>query len=266
MFTVLGADGFIGRKLVRDLALAGHEVYALARNETLDLKRPLGHAIYAIGLTADFRTRPFDTVRAHVSLLADILETSLFDSFLYLSSTRIYGSGSDTSEESPLAVRPEDPSDLYNLSKLMGESLCLQSGRPGARVARLSNVIGPGATNAKTFFAVLCREAASGNIHLQTALTSAKDYIWIDDVVGLLPRIAMDGQERIYNVASGRQVSHGDWTDAISRLTGCGVSIAKDAPEISFPPIAIKKIEREFDFHSSPPLEMLPNILSAKIT
>jgi len=76
--TVLGGQGFIGRHLTRYLRGLGYEVWVPDR-EALDdyLKMPettLGEVFYCIGLTADFRARPFDTVRAHVSLLADVLE------------------------------------------------------------------------------------------------------------------------------------------------------------------------------------------------
>lgn len=261
MFTVLGAAGFIGRHLVDHLTQAGHEVFAPARDAPLDPDKHLGHVIYAIGLTADFRTRPFDTVQAHVCRLADVLAATNFESLLYLSSTRVYGSGNETSEDSTLAVRPQDSSDLYNLSKLMGESLCLQSGRAHVRIARLSNVIGPG--DADTFLGALCKEAASGTIHLQTAPRSEKDYIRMDDAVGLLERIALGGIARIYNVASGRQISHGDWTEALAHLTGCHVAVAKEALENRVPSIAIERIVGEFDFASRPPLDMLAAIMDA---
>ena len=90
MFTVLGADGFLGRVVVRHLRAAGHNVLAAGRDQGIPFHRPLGTAIYCIGLTSDFRVRPLDSARAHVSVLVDCLENAEFDSLLYLSSTRIY--------------------------------------------------------------------------------------------------------------------------------------------------------------------------------
>ena len=73
-FTVLGASGYIGRHLVPHLRALGAEVWAPAKGELTGLDQPLGHVIYAVGLTAGFRTRPYDTVQAHVGWLAQLLQ------------------------------------------------------------------------------------------------------------------------------------------------------------------------------------------------
>ena len=83
-FTVLGASGYIGSRLVAHLRAQGHTVWAPARGDAEVFTRPLGHVMYCVGLTADFRTRPFDTVDAHVGLLAEVLRRAQFDSLLYL--------------------------------------------------------------------------------------------------------------------------------------------------------------------------------------
>ena len=129
-FTVLGATGFIGSHLVRHLVQEGHEVWSPAKNEQSIFSNPLGHAFYCVGLTADFRQKPFDTLRAHVGLLGDILEHADFTTLTYFSSTRVYFRNEQTSEDDSLVVVPNDPSDLYNLSKLAGESLCWSCGCP----------------------------------------------------------------------------------------------------------------------------------------
>ena len=96
---VFGAQGFVGRHLTDYLRGAGWEVLALGRGDETWRGQALGHVFYCIGLTADFRTRPFDTLEAHVSLAAEILREAAFDSFLYCSSTRVYA-GCERAEES----------------------------------------------------------------------------------------------------------------------------------------------------------------------
>lgn len=256
-FTVLGASGVIGRHVVAALRDAGHSVFTPSRGDTGVYERPLGHVIYAIGLTADFREHPFETVQAHVSLLAEVLQGADFSSLLYLSSTRVYGRSTSGREDAGLAVQPQDPSDLYNLSKLMGESLCLNCGRAGVRVARLSNVVGGDDADSSNFVPTLLREARSGRIVLQTAPDSAKDYIHIDDVVDLLPRIALQGRERLYNVASGVQTRHAQWLDQLVAQTGCQVEVAAGAPVLSFTPIDITRIRAEFAYSPRPVLSAL---------
>lgn len=256
-WTVLGASGTIGRRLAAHLRAAGQTVDTPGRGDDSLYRRQMGHVIYAIGLTADFRQRPYDTVQAHVSALAELLQQGNFESLLYLSSTRVYARATCTREDSPLPVLTQEPSDLYNLSKLMGESLCLQDARASVRVARLSNVVGGEDADSSNFVPSLVREARSGRIVLQTAADSAKDYIHIDDVVELLPRIAADGRERLYNVASGIQTTHTQWTTELAAQTGCSVEVAPRAPAVRFIPIDIGRIRTEFEFQPRPVLGAL---------
>jgi nucleoside-diphosphate-sugar epimerase len=257
-FVVLGASGVIGRRLVTALRNAGEEVWTPARGDTEIFSRRLGHVIYAIGVTADFRTRPFDAVQAHVCTLTNFLRKAEFDSFLYLSSTRVYSGANKCSEDTLLQVRSQEPSDLYNLSKLMGESICFSSGHKEVRVARLANVVGGDDPHSTNFLPTLWREAQAGKILLQSTLTSKKDYIHIDDVVNLIPRIATHGQHKLYNVASGIQISHGQWVDYFKELTGCTVQIATNAAEIFFAPIDVTRVCGEFGFVPRPLITALP--------
>lgn len=247
-WTVLGASGVIGRHLVARLRAAGETVFTPGRGEDILHGRPLGHVIYAIGLTADFRQRPFDTVQAHVSLLAEVLQHANFESLLYLSSTRVYEHAAEGREDAWLPVQAQNASDLYNLSKLMGESLCMHGGRGDVRVARLSNVVGGDDADSDNFVPSLVRAARAGRIVLRTALDSAKDYVHIDDVVELLPRIATEGREQLYNVASGVQTTHAQWVEGLTKQTGCVLEVASDAPVVHFAPIDIRRIRAEFDF------------------
>ena len=139
--TLIGGHGFIGSHLLEELKKTHWDVLVSEKNDPRLLTEELGHVFYCAGLTADFRQRPFDTVHAHVSDVASILQKSAFKSLTYLSSTRVYSGAISTKEDAVLQVNPTDANDLYNLSKLMGESICLQSGK-NVRVVRLSNVYG----------------------------------------------------------------------------------------------------------------------------
>ena len=79
-YTVLGASGFIGSHVANLARREGHDVDCPGRDENLD-GRHLGHVIYSIGLTSDFRQRPHDTVTAHVTKLQEILTRTTFDSW-----------------------------------------------------------------------------------------------------------------------------------------------------------------------------------------
>jgi len=227
----------------------------------------LGHVIYAIGLTADFRNRLFETVEAHICLLARLLQNVQYDSFLYLSSTRVYaGLPSELAmEETPLVVMP-DADGIYNLTKLTGEAVCLSQLSLKIRVARLANVYGNGQSKV-TFLGSLFDDLAHGrDPHICEAPTSSKDYIAIDDVCWLLERIALGGQHRNYNIASGESLCHEDLARALERLSSRRVTFADGALHRSYPRIDIARITREFGFRPRRLMNELSCMLNSSIT
>ena len=130
MITVLGASGFIGSHLVQKLSEQKIHFYAPNRNTILKNK-DLGDIIYCIGLTSDFRTKPSETVEAHVCFLNKVLKDFKFKTLTYLSSTRVYVNSKKkkVDENTLLNISINESEDLYNLTKLTGERLCLSSGR-----------------------------------------------------------------------------------------------------------------------------------------
>ena len=264
-FTVLGAQGFVGQALSQWLRARGHEVHAPARRLCpAELSASLcGHVIYCIGLTADFRGRPWDTVDAHVGVLRQLLVEGEFASLTYLSSTRVYLGCDVGREDAALTVRPEEPDQLYNLSKLMGESLCHAAHRPErpVRVVRLSNVIGGDIASDNFVYALLREAQATGAIHLNTSLDSAKDYVALADVTRMLELIASCGQARCYNLASGQQTTNGELAETIARIAGARLSVSDDARHIPFPRIEIGRLRHEFGFIPLSPIDYFEEVL-----
>lgn len=261
IYTVLGAQGFVGQALSIWLRGRGHEVHTPVRQlAPTELAASLrGHVVYCIGLTADFRSRPWETVDAHVGILRHLLVDGEFASLTYLSSTRVYLGGVVGREDAELTVRPEVPDQLYNLSKLMGESLCHaahRSHRP-VRVVRLSNVVGGDLASDNFIYALLRDALAKGAIHLTSTLDSVKDYIALADVTRMLELIASYGQASCYNLASGQQTQHSDIIATITALTGALVSVATDAKRVIFPPIDVSRVSEEFNFQPQSPLDGL---------
>jgi len=246
--TVLGGAGFIGSHLVRHLRAAGQDVFVPGRDDPRVFGEPLGDVIYAIGLTADFRRRPLDTVEAHVCLLRQLLAGADFRSLTYLSSTRVYAGASSTREDATLVVNPCEPDDLYNLSKLMGESLCLHGRRAGVKVARLSNIVGPRPAPDIFIDQLLEEGRTRGHIVLRTAPASRKDYLCVDDAVRGLALLARSPAGGIFNVASGEGVTHAEILRQIGRCLGYPWSVAPDAPAWDFMPVCIERMRAEFGF------------------
>jgi len=259
MITVLGASGFVGSHLVQRLKETGLEYQAIARGDALPTGN-LGNAIYCIGLTADFRSKPLETVDAHVCTLVDLLRRAEFDSFLYLSSTRLYLESKSTNESQQLFVKAPNPDDLYNMSKAMGESVVLNC-KSNTRVARLSNVYGCDFTS-DNFLSQLLRQVVAGErIVLQTARDSAKDYVNVSDVVNGLIQIATSGRERIYNVASGVNVSHRELETRLRSLRSCTIEFVPNSSVATFPQIDISRMRAEFSFAPSFVLDDLPDLI-----
>ena len=262
-FTVLGGGGFVGGYLIEYLRGKGHVVRMPARGASpLDDDDP-GHVVYAIGLTGDFRTRTQATVDAHVNVLNAWLDSGCA-SFVYLSSTRIYGGlplNSPATENTAIAVRP-CADTIYDLSKLLGEALCLACPSPAIRVARLANVYGEG-QSAATFLGAVLRDAVrQKQVEIGEAADSAKDYVSVADVATLLEAICLRGRERIYNVASGVPLSH-EKLAAKLRDDGCAVTFRPGGGTRAFPPVNIERIRVEFGFTPRHLLDDIPALLYA---
>jgi nucleoside-diphosphate-sugar epimerase len=260
-YTVVGASGFIGAALASRLQAEGQEVYRPARGTADLFTQPLGHVVYAAGVTADFRTRPFDTLRANTALLADMLERSDFDSLLYLSSARLYRHADSSHEDAAIHVRSFDSEDLYDLTKLTAEALCHASGRSGARVVRLTNVVGADFASTNFLGDILRSACDGGEISLRTALDSTKDYVMLDDVVDLLPQIALSGRHVCYNLGAGRNLTHADIVQTIAARTGARWRVADGAPTAASQPIDIGRLRAEFGFEPRAVLDHLPALI-----
>ena len=265
-FTVLGGNGFVGQALCRWLLERGHEVHTPARHLSLtELSASLrGHVVYCIGLTADFRSRPWDTVDAHVGALRHLLAEGNFASLTYLSSTRVYLGADAGHEDAALIVHPDAPDQLFNLSKLMGESLCHAAHRLGkpVRVVRLSNVVGRDLTSDNFLYALLREALADGTIHLKSSIDSAKDYIALTDVIRMLELISSCGKALCYNLASGQQTTNSEVVEAIVKLTGARFSVSDGAHLTTVPQIEIGRLREEFGFDPLPPLDCLKEVFA----
>ena len=251
-FSVLGADGFIGSHLVAALRDTGADVRAVGRlGESTVANDDLGHVIDCAGITGDFRTRPFEAVDAHTCRVAHILRHYQLESYLMLSSTRVYLGASRGDEDAQLVVDARDPGRIYGLSKLTGEALCLTDPRPTVRVVRLSNVFGSDFDSDGLVPSAVRESVDTGRFTLRTHPSSAKDYVAVDDVVGVLPRIAATGQDRLYNVGSGYNVSAGTVAQVIADAAGAVLDVDDAGRVVRFPEISIHRIANEFGFRAS---------------
>lgn len=260
-FTIFGSQGFIGSNTLKSLKNQGIDCNTPDIDDQKIFDKPLGHVIYAIGITSDFRERPLDTVESHVCLLHDLFKKSQFDSFLYLSSTRIYSGLSSTDEGNSLLVNPTRFGDIYNISKIMGESLCMACNNKNVKIVRLSNVIGNNFDSNDFLFSIIRDAVTAKKVILHTTPESEKDYVHVDDVVKMLPEISLHGKYKIYNIASGKNIKVSEIMDEIKKLTNCDIHFAPDAQYQSFPEINIQRIKKEFNFEPKQLLTILNDLV-----
>lgn len=127
--------------------------------------------------------------------------------------------------------REPDPLCIYAAHKLMVERyLQLYSQVYGIRytVARVTNPYGPGQPRSRTAFGVVNRmiHLAIGNepLAIYGDGSQLRDYVYVDDVVEALVRMATSPQSdgRVYNVGGGVGTRLIDMARAITRMAGGG--------------------------------------------
>jgi len=264
-FTVFGHKGFLGSKLVEYLRKRNVDIILPERY--MFPKGHLGHVVYCIGLTSDFRTRLFDTIDAHVCYLSTLLRKIDFSSFLYLSSTRVYSGlsiGEVATENSPVVVQSQNLDDLYNLSKLIGESICLTMGNDRVRVLRLSNVYGKDVGRDSFLGNVIDQAVAHRKVIIHQAKETRKDYIFVGDVVNLIYEISISAKRQLYNIATEEQISH-EYLGVLLKDIGIPVVFGREKGPI-FPVISNQRVVTEFGYDFVPSRTKLKDLFYDIIT
>jgi len=261
-FTVLGAGGFIGKRLVDHLQRKGHEVSAVSRSDSLEYGRAGGHVIFCIGLTEDYWKRPLDTAEAHVCALIPVLRRGSFESLVYLSSTRLYDGLKGTLDEtSDLRVNPQNPRHVYDLSKAVGEALVHQAGLAG-KVARLANVYDDRLDREDFLCRTIQRALRTNAFEVDAAPEGGRDYVHIEDVCTAVEAIALKGRHSTYNVATGKIFTNQQLAELCERLLKCRMTFA-GALANRPPKINVRRLHDELGLHPLDASCRLPGILAA---
>jgi nucleoside-diphosphate-sugar epimerase len=110
--------------------------------------------------------------------------------------------------------------------------------------------------------AVLQDLVKKGHVEIGEDPQSAKDYISIDDVVTMLPQIAEKGGHRIYNLARGKNTSHAEIADILTK-SGYNVSFRKCCSKRVFPRVDVSRLTDEFDYAPRDLSDDLPLLMKA---
>ena len=244
-FTVIGAGGFIGSRVAAALTARGEVVETPPRSQQDFDNQDLGRVVYCAGLTGDFLQRPFDTVEAHVGLINRILKGGRFERLVYLSSTRVYDSlaARGGREGDLLELDPALPRNVYDLSKALGENLCLNSGGGRACVARLSNVFDADEAASGCLSELLLKARLEPEITLASSPMGGRDYIHVADAVNGLLALATGEAQGIFNIAGGRTVLNRELVEVFGRAGRKLVLTGQDIPALQ-PQIQIARMKQ----------------------
>ncbi|MDX1643120.1 MAG: GDP-mannose 4,6-dehydratase [Thermoanaerobaculia bacterium] len=244
-FLVTGATGFVGARLVRHLAEAGHEVagtyignppsepcYLALEADLLD-RRALVEAveraapdavIHLAGLShvGSSWDRIGDYFRVNVEGTRLVLSAAAGCRFVLASSAEIYGLVPD--KDQPIAESTRyDPRNPYAMSKAAAELLALDE---GAVVARSFNLIGPGQAEqfALPSFARQLAEVESGEREpvLEVGnLEARRDFLHVDDAMEAYRLMATEGEPgEAYNLGLGEARSIREMLDLLLAVSG----------------------------------------------
>jgi nucleoside-diphosphate-sugar epimerase len=205
---VTGAGGLVGSHLVRALRERGDDVVEPRDAEVV-------FHLAAQTIVADAYADPVATFEANVALAWRTVAAA--PRSVFASTEQVYGPRPPvpTTEEAPLA--PEGP---YATSKAAADLLVRTL--PGAVVARLANVYGPGDRHPSRLVPATIAAIRAGRPPIVRGDGSARrDLLHVDDAVAALLALADRGDEgAAYNVGTGDARSVLEVVETVLRVAG----------------------------------------------
>jgi UDP-glucose 4-epimerase len=229
---VLGATGFIGRHLCRELVRRGQSVTAVSRRsgQTFDP----GVASLTVADYGDLPEMP-DATLVHLAgenLAGAVLDTGPkspalrmaqrlkglpFKRLVIASSAAVYGD--KTAHPHTESEQPQPTSD-YARQKLAIEAVF--AGDPRAVIVRIANVYGPGMSDQNVLSDTLRQLAAGAKTIQLRDLGPVRDYIHVKDVIEGLTAMALGSASGVFNLSTGVGTSVKDLATLVCQAHGKG--------------------------------------------
>ena len=202
---VSGASGFLGRALLKKLSSYGTSYIGLSRQQVPGLfnvknysEAPVGDVLVHLAEINDraYANRLGPVYEQEAGELLQNLVSKGYKKIIYTSSAILYGD----SETSPRKVSdPVFVVDSYTRIKRKSEEAVLAK---GGIVARLSNLYGPGMSEANVLSTMLRQLSLDGPLRLHDT-SPVRDFLWIEDAAEALLKMIQSKFEGVFNVGTG---------------------------------------------------------------
>ncbi|MGN7990542.1 NAD-dependent epimerase/dehydratase family protein [Pedobacter sp. 22226] len=218
---VVGANGFLGKELVKQLIYNNYIVTAVYNNShseipaTVDklsignfikIKKKYDFVILAIG---NFNSKHSELIDIN-SKIHEILKNNISAKIIFISSTNVYGIHDDVIELNSSFNIPT----LYPLSKLAGEFLV--SSHYKFSIIRLTYLYGNGLNNGSFLPNLIQKSKETGKITLFGNGERKQDYLHIDDAVNLCIKAMETDINGFFIGASGTSTSNREIAEIVS--------------------------------------------------
>lgn len=265
---ITGANGFVGKTLVKRLIASEHEIYVLDIDldgfeymdkvkgcfqqdisEAFKLEEDFDFVFHlgAYNVTHVGETSSDKYKSVNVEGTANLLGSANIRNFVFLSSIKVYDhTCSCIDEDAPIA-----PVNAYEKSKLEAEKICSErfSGE-NLYIFRSVNIAGPGQFE-KALVPVLFKNAISGQpLDVFAPRKSIIHLLYVEDICDLFEGMLNDrAKGSIYNLSSKEDICLDELAELIVEITNSKSEILlnNDSPVIGSK-IIIDKVRKDLDW------------------